>query len=438
MIWWEILTLIIVSLFVLMLFRVPIAFAFLLVNIVAAYFIWGESDGLGLLITSIEDSLTNFSLLPIPLFILMGEVMFQSGVAPRMINAVDKWIGGVPGRLSMLAVGSGALLSSLTASNMASTAMLGSTLLPDMEKQKYSKSMSIGPILGSGALAAMIPPSALGVLLASMGQVSVGQFLIAIIIPGILMASLYMIYIIIRAKLQPHLAPAYEQPSISFKEKLIETFKYILPNGFIFLFVLGFIFLGVTTPTEAAAMGAVSSMILSACYRKLTLNILVKSLSGTMKITVMIFLIISGSTAFSQILSFSGATRNLVSVVENISTIPLVVLILMLGLVIIMGTFLESLSIIMIIVPIFFPIAATFDFNLLWFSVLLLLAIEIGTISPPFGTGLFVMKGVVPPNTSMTTIYIAAIPYIILIFVLMALIIFIPSIVTWLPGIMNT
>ncbi len=421
-----------------MLFRVPIAFAFLLVNIVAAYFIWGEKEGLDLLISSMGGALTNFSLLPIPLFILMGEIMFQSGIAPKMINTVDKWFGNVPGRLSMLAVGSGALLSTLTASNMASTAMLGSTLIPEMENKNYSKTMAIGPILGSGALAAMIPPSALGILLASMGQVSVGQFLIAIILPGLLMAVIYMIYIIIRAVTSPHLAPAYEQSSASIEEKATDTLKYIAPLGLIFLLVLGFIFLGIATPTEAAALGALGSIILSACNKQLNLDVIVKSLSGTLKITVMILLIISGSTAFSQILSFSGATRNLVSIVQNVSTVPIIVLILMLLLVIILGTFLESLSIMMLIVPIFFPIASALDFNLLWFSVLLLLAIEVGTISPPFGTGLFAMKGVVSRNTTMMTIYSSAIPFIFLLIGLIVLIICVPSIVTWLPSMMET
>lgn len=421
-----------------MIFRVPIAFAFLLVNIVAAYFIWGEEEGLDLLISSMGSSLINFSLLPIPLFILMGEIMFQSGTAPRMINTVDKWFGNVPGRLSMLAVGSGALLSTLTASNMASTAMLGSTLIPEMENKKYNKTMAIGPILGSGALAAMIPPSALGILLASMGQVSVGKFLIAIILPGILMAVLYMVYIIIRAVTNPHLAPAYKQSKVPLKEKIMDTLKYITPLGLLFVLVLGFIFLGIATPTEAAAMGALGSMILSACYKQLTLDVLVKSLSGTLKITVMILLIISASAAFSQILSFSGATRGLVGIIQDINTVPLVVLILMLFTVIILGTFLESLSIMMLIVPVFFPIANALDFDLLWFSVLILLAIEVGTISPPFGTGLFAMKGVVSRDTTMMTIYSSAIPFIFLLIALILLVLFVPSIVTWLPGMMDT
>lgn len=438
MIWWQVLILILIGLFLFMFLRVPIAFSFLIVNLVAAYFIWGSEKGLNLLITSIESSLTNFSLLPIPLFILMGEIMFQAGIAPRMIQTVDKWIGNIPGRLSILAVGSGSLLSTLTASSMASTAMLGSTLIPEMKKQQYHKTMSIGPILGSGALASMIPPSALGVLLASLGQISVGKYLIAIIVPGILMALFYSIYIITKAKLQPNLAPKYGiNHYITFYEKVIDTFKYIIPLGLIIFFVIGFTFLGVATPTEAAAMGVVGSMILAGCYRSLTIDVLIKSLSGTLKVTVMILLIVSGSTAFSQILSFSGATRELINIVANIDTLPILIVILMLFIVLILGTFLESLSIIMLVVPFFFPIVNTLGFDIFWFAVLLLIAIEVGTISPPFGTGLFTMKGVVSEDTTMVDIYKSAIPYIFILIALMVFVIIFPETVTWLPNMME-
>ena len=438
MIWWQVLILILIGLFLFMFLRVPIAFSFLGVNLVAAYFIWGSEKGLNLLITSIESSLTNFSLLPIPLFILMGEVMFQAGIAPRMIQTVDKWIGNIPGRLSILAVGSGTLLSTLTASSMASTAMLGSTLIPEMKKQNYHKEMSIGPILGSGALASMIPPSALGVLLASLGQISVGKYLIAIILPGILMAAFYLIYIVTRAKIQPQIAPQYSTTSqIPFSEKAIDTLKYIVPLGLIIFFVIGFILLGVATPTEAAAMGVLASVILAACYRSFNMKVLVKSVEGTLKVTVMILLIVSGSTAFSQILSFSGATRELINIVSNFNTLPILIVILMLFIVLVLGTFLESLSIIMLVVPFFFPIVNTLGYDIFWFAVLLLIAIEVGTISPPFGTGLFTMKGVVSEDTTMVDIYKSAIPYIFILIALMAFVIIFPETVTWLPSMME-
>lgn len=437
MIWWQILVFILLGLLLLMFLRVPVAFSFLMVNIIAAFFIWGQERGLNLLINSIESSLTNFSLLPIPLFILMGEIMFQSKMAPKMIQTVDKWLGNIPGRLSILAVASGSLLSTLTASSMASTAMLGSTLVPEMKEKKYHNTMSMGPILGSGALAALIPPSAIGVLLASLGQISVGHFLVAIVVPGILVAVFYLIYIVVRGKLQPHLAPEYEGECVPLFIKIMDTLKYILPLGLILFFVIGLTFLGIATPTEAAAMGVIGSLILSIGYRTLTINVIVKSLAETMKVSVMILLIVSGSTAFSQILSFSGASRNLVTLVSSLDTSPLLIVIIMLLLVLILGTFLESLSIIMLVVPIFFPIIQILGYDMFWFAVLLLIAIEVGTISPPFGTGLFTLKGVVSEETTMVDIYKASLPFIFLLIGVMVFVMIFPDTVTWLPGLME-
>lgn len=436
--WWLILFIILFSLFFLMFIRVPVAFAFLIINIGATFTFWNGEEGLKLLVNSIESSLTTFTLVPIPLFILMGEIMFHSGVAPRMLHTLDKWLGNIPGRLSLLAVGGGTLLSTLTASTMATTAMLGSTLVPEMESKKYHRSMAIGPILASGGLAVMIPPSALGVLLASLGKISVGEFLIAIIIPGLLMSLLFFLYIVIKVRLHPGLTPKYTVESVTFGEKLRDTVKYIFPLSFIILLVIGSIFLGIASPTEAAAMGAFGSFILAFAYRQMNFDVLIKSLTGTLKLTAMILMIVAGSVAFSQILSFTGIASNLVALVSSFELPAVAIVIIMLLIVVFLGMFMESLSIMMVSVPIYFPLAEVLDINLIWFAVLLLVAIEIGQISPPFGLGLFVMQGVAPAGTTMLDIYRASIPYIILLFLLLALIILVPSLATWLPAIMKT
>jgi len=185
----------------------PVAFCFMLINLVGAYFLWGGEVGLGQLIVSIYGSVTTFTLLPLSLFILMGETMFHAGISTQLIDTIGKWLPRLPGRLSLLALGAGALFSTLTGASMASVAMLGSALVPEMENHGYKKEMSLGPILGSGGLAIMIPPSSLAVLLGAVGEISIGGILIGIILPGILMSVLYGGYIIIRSTIQPHLAP---------------------------------------------------------------------------------------------------------------------------------------------------------------------------------------------------------------------------------------
>lgn len=437
MTWWLILLLIVTGLLLLMFIRVPVAIAFFMVNIIAAIFIWGGERGLEQLVKSIDDSLSTFALAPIIFFILMGEIMFQTGIAPRLIETLDKWIGKIPGRLSVLSIGGGTLLSSITGSSMASTAMLGSSLIPEMEKKNYKIQMSIGPILGSGTLAALIPPSGLAVLLASMGKISVGAFLVAIIIPGLLLALMFILYVIIRAKMQPELAPKYDYEKISFSEKLKGTIIYIFPLAIIIFFVIGLIFLGIATPTEAAATGAFASLLLAVLYKQLTWKTIKKIMEEAFKISGMMLLIVGGSGAFSQILSFSGASTNLVRFVTQLEFSEMSVLLLMILLVIIMGTFMESISILMITLPIYMPIAQSLGFDLLWFATILLITIEFGTISPPFGVGLFVMKAVAPSGTTMAQIYSSAIPFLLITILLLIVLILFPSLVTFLPNIMS-
>lgn len=434
--WWVILILIVGGLLALMFLRVPVAFAFLFINIIAAFFLWGGEKGLEQLIKTIDDSLSNFSLAPIIFFILMGEIMFQTGIAPRLIETLNKWVGKVPARLSILSIGGGTLLSTITGSSMASTAMLGSTLIPEMEKNNYKTQMSVGPVLASGTLAALIPPSGLAVLLASMGKISVGAFLIAIVIPGILLACFFALYVIVRVKLQPDLAPHYDQMKISFAEKVKGALIYILPLGIIIFFVIGLIFLGVATPTEAAATGAFASLLLAMFYKQLNWQTIKKSILETMKVSAMMLLIVGGSGAFSQILAFSGASTNLVRFITQLDIPAIAVLLLMILLVIIMGTFMESISILMITLPIFMPIAHTLGFDLLWFATILLIAVELGTISPPFGVGLFVMKAVAPKGITMGQIYGSVIPFLVINILLIIIILLVPGIVTFLPSLM--
>ncbi len=254
--WAPTLLLIMGALLALMAIGLPIAFSFLAVNIVGAFFFWNGTAGLNQLVLSIYDSVTSFALLPVPLFVLMGEVMFRSGIAGKMMDVLDSWMGRVPGRLSLMAVAGGTMFATLTGSAMAGAAMLAALLVPEMQKRGYSKAMSLGPILGSGGLAIMIPPSALAVLLAAIANFSVGDFLVAIIVPGLLMAVSFAAYIVVRCAFNPSLAPRYDLPSVPLARRLRNTALYGLPLLVIVFLVVGLIFLGVATATESAAAGA--------------------------------------------------------------------------------------------------------------------------------------------------------------------------------------
>lgn len=429
--WWLVLMIIFGGLIVFLALGLPVAFSFLLIDLLGVYFFWGGTIGISQLVLSIEDSITSFAILPLPLFVMMGEVMFHSGLASDTMDVINKWLGRLPGRLSIMAVVAGTLFAALTGSAMSGTAMLGSVLIPEMEKHGYKKPMTLGPILGSGGLAIMIPPSALGVLLAAMARFSVGRFLIAIILPGLIMACFYLIYIIGRALMQPHLAPSYQVEHVSFSQKIKMTLRDVLPLGGVIFLVIGLLYLGVATPTEAAALGTAGIYILAFIYKGFRWNFIKKSVSGTIKITAMIFMILAGSMAFSQILAFTGISQGLVGLVTDLDIHPIAVVLIIQFLLLIMGMFMEPLSIMMVTVPILFPIINTLGLDPLWFGLLMLISMEMATTSPPFGLVLFVMKGVAPEGTTMPDIYKAALPFLVCDAVTILLIMFFPGILTW-------
>lgn len=434
--WWLALAMIGGALVFLLATGLPVAFCFMLINLVGVFFFWGGVSGFQQLILSMFTSITFFALLCVVMFILMGEVLFHSGVFVRAIDVLDKWMGRLPGRLGLVAVGGATLFSTLSGSSMGTTAMLGSLLTPEMERRGYKKPISIGACM-SGALAMIIPPSALAVILATLAEISVGRLLISGIFPGLMMAILYAGYIIGRCKLQPSIAPAYTPVTIPLSQRIMDTVRYVLPFGIVIFIVIGLIFMGVASPSEASAMAALAIFIIAAFYGRLNWGVVKKSVSGTLRIAVMMFIILTGSTAFSQILAFSGATRGLTELVVALEVSPIVLLITMQVLILILGCFMEQVSIMMITFPIFLPVVRALGFDMIWFGLLVLINMEIGMKSPPFGFCLFVMKGVAPPDTTMGDIYRATFPFILADILAMAMVMLFPIIALWLPSFMK-
>ena len=434
--WYWLLGMIFGAFLVLMALGLPIAFAFMAINIVCAFIFWNGAAGLNQLILSISDSVTHFTIVCVPLFVLMGEAMFRSGIATRMMDVLDSWFGRLPGRLALISVAGGTVFAGLTGSGSAATAMLGKLLAPDMDKRGYQRAMTLGPIMASGGLAIMIPPSALGVLLAGLAQFSVGDFLIAIIVPGLMMSVAYAAYVMGRCTLQPHLAPRYAVEAVPLARKLKLTAVYIFPLFFIMFLVVGLIFLGVATPTESAALGALGTFLLAGIYGGLSWDMVKQSLLSSLRITVMLLMIITGSTAFSQILAITGATSGLAQIATSARDIlgPLTVIVIMQLILIVMGMFMEPLSIMMLTVPIYFPVIKAFGYDEIWFGAIMLLNMEMATISPPFGLNLFVMKAVAPAGTTMGQVYAASIPFLLLDLLGMGLLLVFPGLILWIPG----
>ena len=411
----------------------PVAFSFFAVNLVGAVVFLGGEAGLMQLVRNAVWSVTTFSLAPIPLFILMGEIMFHTGMAFRAIDAVDRLIARVPGRLSLVAVTGGTIFSTLSGSTMANVAMLGSSLLPEMQRRGYHPSMAMGPILGTGGIAMLIPPSALAVLLASLAQIPVAELLIAGIVPGLLIALLFFVYIVVRCRLNPGLAPAYMQEDLASGDRLRPFLIYVVPLMTLFVLVVGSILAGWATPTESAALGAVGAVIAAVAYRCLTRRALRTALIEAAKVTGMALFIICASVTFAQILAFSGAVDGLLDVTIELDFSPISLLILMLLILLALGAFIDQLSMMLITLPFFMPLAQHAEFDLVWYGVLLLVVLEVSLTTPPFGLLLFVMKGVAPPQITLRQIYVAAGPFIALELLVLILVVVYPALATWLP-----
>jgi len=435
--WVSALSLMLGLLCLMMAMGLPVAFAFFAVNAVGAFVFLGGEAGLTQMTRNAVASLTNFTLVPIPLFLLMGEVLFHTGVALKAIDAIDRLFTRVPGRLSIVSVVGGTVFSSLSGSTIANTAVLGSVFLPDMLKRGYHPTLAMGPIMATGSIAMLIPPSALAVLLGSLAGISISRLLIAGILPGLLMSVAFLLYVLGRCSLRPELAPPYEVARLTPRERWLPFFVYVVPLFAIFVIVVGSILGGWATPTESAALGCTASFVAAAAYRALTFATLMRALRETAKISVMILFIIVASVTFSQILAFSGATNGLLRVIEGVGATPILLLIAMLAILLFLGAFMDQVSMIMITLPFFIPLAGSVGIDLLWFGVLMLIVMEVSFTTPPFGLLLYVMKGVAPPEITMTQVYAAAAPFIVLEIVVLAIIVAVPEVAVWLPSVMR-
>ncbi len=414
----------------------PVAFAFLALNVIGAWLFLGGEPGLAQLTRNAVQSITSFSLTPIPFFVLMGEVLFHTGVALKAIDAFALLIRRVPGRLSVIAIVAGTVFSAISGSTIATTALLGSLMLPTMLARGYEPRMAMGPIMGIGGVDMLIPPSALTVLLGSLAGISISGLLIGGIVPGLVLSVMYVAYIIIRTTINPALAPQepVTEAGPQGAARWTPFVLYVLPLVLIFGLVIGAMTRGWATPTEAAALGAAGTMVFAALYRSLSMASLMKALTGTVAISGIILFIIVGATTFSQVLSFSGVVNGLVGLVTGLGLSVHALVIAMLLVLLFLGCFVDQVSMMLITLPFFMPLAQRYGIEPIWFGVLFLICMQLGLLTPPFGLLLYTMKGVAPKSIEMHEVYMAAMPYIAMSLIILVLIFFFPPIATWLPA----
>lgn len=435
--WWTILLIAAGLLFGLFLTGMPIFLAFLAIN-VAGVLVYLGPGAFGMTVNSVFDTTTTATLTSIPLFVLMGEILFRSGSTDVLFEAADRLIGKIRGRQYALSMALATIFGALSGSNMAVAAMMGRTIYPGMKARGYDERLSIGMILAGSGLAPIIPPSVLAIIIATLANISVAGLLIAGILPGLLMATMFLAYALIRCRLDPSLAPLGEEtldPDGRRTPSAILALR-CLPFGLIIFSVMGFILTGVATPSESAATGVVGALLTAGLLGRLKLAMIWESLSQSAYIASMILVIMASSTMFSQLLAFSGATGELASLVSETTWPDWAVLLVMMAIVFVCCMFIDQVALMLVVIPIFLPVVETIGFDPIWFWMLMLMNVVVGGITPPFGYAMFAFKGVAP-EADLRDIFRAAMPFVGLFLVAMLVVYAFPGVATFLPGMLN-
>lgn len=414
---------------------VPVFLAFLAINTAGVAIFLGP-QAFGMVSNSLFTTATTSTLTGIALFVLMGEILFRSGTSEVLLEAVDRFIGRLAGRQYVLAGVLSALFGALSGSNMAVAAMMAKSVFPGMEQRGYDRKLSIGMILGGASLAPVIPPSVLVIIIATLAQVSVAGMLISGVIPGLMLALMFIAYALIRVKLNPSLAPPIDEVSHAkpTRSLWVEAAR-CLPFTLIIASVMGLILAGVATPSESAATGVVGAIITAAIFGKLRFRMMLDSLRSSVLVTAMILIIMASSTLFSQLLALSGASGQITEWVTQLGLHPILMLLVMMGLVFLFCMFVDQVAVMLVVIPIYMPLVNVLGFDPLWFWLLMLLNVTVGGITPPFGYAMFAFKGA-RQEVPITDLFSAAIPFVGLFLLGMLIVGIFPGLATWLPSLL--
>ncbi|MBS3919555.1 MAG: TRAP transporter large permease subunit [Deltaproteobacteria bacterium] len=411
----------------------PIAFVLGSLGVIFALFLWGPS-ALDLVYFAAIDVVKSFVLIAVPLFIFMGLMLQESGIADDLFDAIYVWAGRIKGALGMGTIAICALMAAMVGISGAATLSMGVIAVPAMLKRNYSKRIAIGLVQAGGALGFLIPPSVMMIMYGFIAGVSVGKLFAAGIIPGLMLASMYIIYIGIRCYAQPQMGPALpSEERATLKQKLRMTKVLVLP-AILVVVVLGFIFLGITSPTEASAVGALGAVVCAAIKRKLTWDRLQKAALRTVELCGFSFWIVLGAIVFSKVYTGLGAAGVIRDTISNLEISPWGVLLVMQLSFFLLGMFLDDIAILFMCMPIYIPIISYLGFDQVWFAILYILNMQMAYLTPPYGVNLFYMKAVAPPEVTLGDIYISIIPFVCLQALCLLIIMVFPGIVLFLPN----
>jgi tripartite ATP-independent transporter DctM subunit len=415
----------------------PLAFSTGAVAVFFAWYLFGE-PGLTLIISRVFTLMGNYVLVSVPLFIFMACILERAGIAEQIFRAVHVWAGRMRGGLAVAVIISCALMAAMVGVIGAEIVTMGVVALPAMLNRGYRKDLALGCICAGGGLATLIPPSVVFILYGLTAGVSVGQLYMAGVVPGLMLSGMYIAYILVRCRLQPEIAPlpTAEELAMPIGEKLALLRELVLP-GLVAFSVLGSLYLGIATPTEAAGVGVAGAMIAAAINRRLTWNGLKRAIADTTRVTAMLYWLFFGSSALIGVYTLAGGTRLIQDVMTNLPISPIGVVILIQIIWIVLGCFIDWIGILLLTAPIFVPIVSALGFDLVWLGALFCINMQISYISPPFGPAAFYLKGVTPKDITLNQIFNSVWPYLGLQFLALGLVIAFPQIALWLPSTMT-
>ena len=424
------------GLFIVIFLGFPVAFALISVAFAFGLYTFGDAV-IFQFISKIEGISTNFILAAVPLFVFMGSMLERSGIAQQLFNAIHMWTRRLPGGLSIGTVIMCIIFAASTGVIGATETVVGLLAIPAMLKHKYSHSLISGTICAGGSLGTIIPPSVVVVVLGPIADVSIGDLMVGMLIPGLILALLYIVYIFFLCLIKPENGPRIdaedEISKLTLNQKLLITVKALIPPLPMIFAVLGSIMLGWAAPTEAAALGAAGSIILSLFYKKLNWETFKGALIKTITVTSMIMFILMAGTMFTGVFAASGGMSVMKNVVESLNLAPWLLLLTFLLVIFIAGFFLEWISILLIFIPVFIPIVNSLGYDPVWFCVLVLIMIQTSYLTPPMAPAIFYLRGVAPKEITLISMYRGVIPFVIIQIIALAIVSYYPETVLWLP-----
>ena len=402
------------------------------VGVLGLLYLKGWTVGLGVVGSIAWSNATSFSFIALPLFVFMSGILLHSGIGKGLFTAVARWVGFLPGGLAVASIFSCAIFAAVSGSSVATAATIGMIAIPEMERRGYARPLIIGSLAAGGTLGILIPPSIPMIIYGVMTETSVGHLYMAGIIPGVVLAVMFALYVIGYAMIWPESAPRVAEDRGSFRSKL-RSFREVAPVAILIFVVLGSMYLGIVTPTEAAALGSVVSLVLARWYGNLTWKTLNQAFQETVRTTSMVMLIIIFAAIFSHVIALIGAPKALLGSVLALGLPKWALFTVIFSFLLVIAYALEELSVMIILLPILFPLITGLGFDPVWFGVIMVVWLEIGFITPPVGLNLFVIQGLMP-GTGAREVTVGTTPYVVLMIVLVAILFAFPDLALWLPG----